>query len=60
MHLVFALVASVVMWIISWVHFHSLRGSRRLGATYRIPLELLGVAFVGHLGGFVSGVNSPV
>jgi uncharacterized membrane protein len=63
LHLVFGLVSSVILWIIGWVHFRALRGSGSLGATYRIPLELLGVALVGltgHLGGFLSGVNSPV
>ena len=63
MHLVFALVSSLIMWIVGWVHFRSLRGVGEMSATVRIPLELLGVALVGltgHLGGFLSGVNSPV
>jgi len=63
MHLVFALVSSLIMWIVGWVHFRSLRGVGEMSAAVRIPLELLGVALVGltgHLGGFLSGVNSPV
>jgi uncharacterized membrane protein len=63
LHLIFGLVSSVMMWIIGWVHFRALRGTGHLAATYRIPLELIGVALVGltgHLGGFLSGVNSPV
>jgi uncharacterized membrane protein len=62
LHLIFALVTSLVMWIIGWVHFRALRGTGQLAAIYRLPLELLGVALVGitgHLGGFLSGVNSP-
>jgi uncharacterized membrane protein len=63
MHLVFGVVTSVILWIVGWVHFRSLRGKPALLAKYRIPLELIGVALVGltgHLGGFLSGVNSPV
>jgi uncharacterized membrane protein len=63
MHLVFGVVTSVMMWIIGWAHFRSLRGKESLLAKYRIPLEVIGVALVGltgHLGGFLSGVNSPV
>jgi uncharacterized membrane protein len=63
MHLVFALVSSLIMWIVGWMHFRSLRGVGEMSAKVRIPLELLGVALVGltgHLGGFLSGVNSPV
>jgi len=62
MHLVFALVTSLVMWIVGWVHFRALRGTGEMSARVRIPLELIGVALVGltgHLGGFLSGVNSP-
>jgi uncharacterized membrane protein len=63
MHLVFALLSSLVMWIIGWVHFRLLRETGGPAARFRIPLELIGVALVGitgHLGGFLSGVNSPV
>jgi uncharacterized membrane protein len=63
LHLLFALGTSLVMWVVGWVHFRSLRRTDYLATTYRIPLELFGVALVGitgHLGGFLSGVNSPV
>jgi uncharacterized membrane protein len=63
MHLVFALVSSLIMLIVGWVHFRSLRKTGDLAAGFRIPLELIGVALVGltgHLGGFLSGVISPV
>jgi len=63
MHLVFALVSSAVMWLVGWMHYRLLRRTADFSAGYRIPLELIGVALVGitgHLGGFLSGVNSPV
>jgi uncharacterized membrane protein len=62
MHLVFALVSSVLMWIIGWLHFRSLRQTQHSVATIVVALELVAVALVGitgHLGGFLSGVNGP-
>jgi uncharacterized membrane protein len=61
LHLVFACLSSVVIWLVWWLHR---RSRNRLAAPprYRIPLELLGAALValtGHLGGFLSGVNGP-
>jgi uncharacterized membrane protein len=61
LHLVFACLSSVVIWLVWWIHR---RSRNRAGALpgYRIPLELLGVGLValtGHLGGFLSGVNGP-
>jgi uncharacterized membrane protein len=61
LHLVFACLSSLVIWVVWWIH----RRSRNRAADppgYRIPLELLGAALValtGHLGGFLSGVNGP-
>jgi uncharacterized membrane protein len=61
-HLVLACASSVLIWIVTWVHF---RANRRAGLplpVYRWPIELLTVALVvltGHLGGFLSGVNIP-
>ena len=59
LHLVFASLSSVVIWMVWWVHF---RVRRREGAlpNYRLAIELVGVALVSltaHLGGFISGVN---
>jgi uncharacterized membrane protein len=59
LHLVFACVSSVMIWMVWWVHF---RGRRRgVGLpSYRFPIEFLAVgvvALTGHLGGFLSGVN---
>jgi len=59
LHLVFASLSSVLIWMVWWVHF---RVRSREGAlpNYRLAIELVGVALVSltaHLGGFISGVN---
>jgi uncharacterized membrane protein len=61
MHLVFACVSTVMIWLVWSVHF---RVRQRVEAlpNYRLALEVLGVgliALTGHLGGFLSGVNVP-
>jgi uncharacterized membrane protein len=61
LHLALALVSSVVIWLVWWVHF---RARQRAGVlpSYRLALEVLGVGLVAltaHLGGFLSGVNGP-
>ena len=61
LHLVFACISGVMIWVVWWMHF---RARRRPGSlsNYRLPLEFLGIAVValtGHLGGFLSGVNAP-
>ena len=62
LHLVLSCASSVLIWIVSWVHF---RANRKAGLPlpmYRLPMELLTAALVvltGHLGGFLSGVNIP-
>lgn len=61
MHLVLAIVSSVMIWLAWWLHFRARRGSET-PAAYRLPIEFLGLVFVavtGHLGGFLSGVNGP-
>lgn len=61
MHLILAVVSSVMIWLSWWLHFRARRSSEALAA-YRLPIELLGlvaVALTGHLGGFLSGVNGP-
>ena len=60
LHLILGCISSAMIWLIWWVHY---RGRRRTAPlpNYRLPLELLGVAIIaitGHLGGFLSGVNS--
>jgi len=61
LHLVFAVVSSVLIWLVWWVHF---RGRRREVAlpNYRFLIEFVAVFTIsvsGHLGGFLSGVNGP-
>lgn len=61
LHLALACVSSLMIWLVWWLHF---RARRRAGAlpSYRLGIELLGVgiiALTGHLGGFLSGVNTP-
>jgi hypothetical protein len=54
-------VSVVVIWIIWWIHFRARRGGGTTLPNYRLPLELAGAALLaitGHLGGFLSGVNS--
>lgn len=61
LHLTFACVSSVVIWLVWWVHLRARRCAAAL-PSYRLALELLGVALIaltGHLGGFLSGVNAP-
>lgn len=61
LHLVFACVSSALIWAVWWVHFRMQQGAQGLSG-YRLSMEVLGVAviaFTGHLGGFLSGVNLP-
>ena len=61
LHIVFASVSGVVIWIIWWIHFRARRGGGTTLPNYRLPLEFAGAALLaitGHLGGFLSGVNS--
>ena len=59
LHLVFACVSSVMIWLAWWLHFRARRRAEVL-PSYRLAIEFLGVSIVtltGHLGGFLSGVN---
>jgi len=61
LHLVFACLSTVLIWLVWWLHFRSRRRTACL-PSYRLPIELVAVAVValtGHLGGFLSGVNLP-
>jgi uncharacterized membrane protein len=61
LHLVLACVSSVMICLVWWVHFRARRRAEVL-PSYRLPLEILGVgiiALTGHLGAFLSGVNTP-
>jgi uncharacterized membrane protein len=67
MHLVMGLISAAMIWLVWWVHYKARRGSVDGPAgvaglpNYRLVIEFVGVAVValtGHLGGFLSGVNS--
>jgi uncharacterized membrane protein len=55
-HLVLGVTSSALIWLVWWMHR---RASRNI---YRLPVELfaaLTVAVTAHLGGFLSGINTP-
>jgi uncharacterized membrane protein len=61
LHLVLACVSTVMIWLVWWVHFRARRRTVYL-PTYRLAVEFLALVFVAltaHLGGFLSGVNTP-
>ncbi len=61
LHLVLACVSTVMIWLVWWVHFRARRRTVYL-PTYRLAIEFLAlgiVALTAHLGGFLSGVNTP-
>jgi len=55
-HLVLGVTSSVLIWLVWWMHRRTSRNA------YRLPVELFAaliVALTAHLGGFLSGVNTP-
>jgi uncharacterized membrane protein len=63
MHLVMGLVSTAVIWVAFWIHLRMRRQSNQYWPTYRFAVEAIGVLVItatGHLGGFLSGVNSPI
>jgi uncharacterized membrane protein len=55
-HLVLGVTASMLIWLVWWMH----RRASRIA--FRLPVELLAalmVAVTAHLGGFLSGINTP-
>jgi uncharacterized membrane protein len=62
LHLVFALLSTGAIWLIWWLEFRARRKQRSGKSIACLVFELatvLIVAFTGHVGGFLSGVNSP-
>jgi len=61
LHLLLGCVSSAMIWLVWWMHLRARR--RTVGLPmYRLAVEFLGVGIValtGHLGGFLSGVNTP-
>jgi hypothetical protein len=61
-HLVLGCISGLLIGVIGWIHFRARRTLGPLLPDYRLPLEFLAalvVAFTGHLGGVLSGVNVP-
>lgn len=62
LHLVLAVVASIMIWIVLSFHWRARRTPQLQLSAYRIPVELVTVAIItlaAHLGGILSGVNTP-
>ena len=62
LHLILALITTVLLWLILYIHWRARRHPDQPLPKYRLPIEALAVLLIGltaHLGGFLSGVNSP-
>ena len=61
LHLVLGALSTILIWAVWRVHYQARRRPGLPLPAYRWPIELLGLLLVGltgHLGGFLSGVNS--
>jgi uncharacterized membrane protein len=61
LHLIVASIATILVIASWWAHWRTRRAESLVLPSFRIPVELLGVAAIGlaaHLGGFLSGVNA--
>jgi|ERR1035438_309302 uncharacterized membrane protein len=62
LHLALGSASGLLICLVGWIHLRHHRAIASAPWSYRLPLELLTVVVVsltGHLGGFLSGVNSP-
>jgi uncharacterized membrane protein len=62
LHLLFGSAAAGMICLVCYLHFRARQPAAKALPLYRFGIELLAVlvvALAGHLGGFVSGVNSP-
>jgi uncharacterized membrane protein len=62
LHLLLALSSSTLIWLACWLHVRDRRKLPQDVPGYRLALELATVAviaFTGHVGGILSGVNVP-
>lgn len=63
LHLLLALVSSALIWIVCGLHVVQQRKPRAIPLGVRLTVEAIAVALTlvtAHVGGFVSGVNSPL
>jgi uncharacterized membrane protein len=63
LHLIFGCTSGVLIIVAAWLQIRARKELSEARPSYRLALELvtaLVVAFTAHLGGFLSGVNSPV
>jgi len=63
LHISLALVSSVLIWCVCWLHVRDQRDPRAHAPGIRFAVEIVAVALTlltGHVGGFVSGVNGPM
>jgi len=63
LHLLLALVSSALIWIVCGLHVVQQRKPRAIPLGIRLAVEAIAVAVTlvtAHVGGFVSGVNSPL
>ncbi len=62
LHLLLGCTSSVLIWVVFWIHDRVRRHPETVLPKSRLPIEAVAVLVVGltaHLGGFLSGVNSP-
>jgi uncharacterized membrane protein len=60
-HLLLGCISTLLVWLVSGIHFQSRRKPDQELPGYRLFLEVFAVLLIGataHLGGFLSGVNS--
>ena len=60
LHMLSGLLSSGLIWVVWWLHLRAHRKPEGILPVLRLPVELAAVAlvaFTGHLGGFLSGVN---
>ena len=62
MHLILGWTSAILIWIVWGLHVRARRHLQEKLPVFRLGLETVSVAiiaFTGHLGGFLSGVNGP-
>ncbi len=63
LHLILALFSSAMIWLVCWLHIKEQRKPQFNSPGAPLAVEFVAVAMTlltGHIGGFVSGVNSPL